>query len=716
MSRPPARGPRLTLFVTVLTLFLFSALLVGSGVTFTNYVHTRQTATRVASDTFDATIDRINERRLAFFAPVFLIAALLRNDPSFHQAMGPKEAIQPLIVSALTLNPQISAVYAGYENGNYFQILSISEAEKSFLARLGGPPPTRFAIQEIRADNDGVRIETWKFLDADHRQIGTLTDDRPTYDPRRRDWYREASAKPQNIARTPPYIFATTSQAGMTVARAFAGGVVGIDVTLDRLMAYVRSVRLNEEHRFVAFDDQNRLLAHFDPDQMFKPARPGDVQSTELATTADLTDPVAREAVQLFMRRGPYRMADLDVAGTDYLATVVRQVARDGGVFFVLYAAPLSDFQGTLADAAARSIPAALLIFALTLPAIVYLAHSISKPLTKLSGEAELIRSFQLDEPIQMNSRVREINTLIRSMSGMKGTIREVSKFVPKALVKDILESESLVAVGGTTRRISILFTDVKDFTPIAESVPAEDLMMNLSEYFEELASLIIRENGTVDKFIGDAIFAFWNAPLPVTGHERVACAAALKCHAASRRLNARWMKKGLPPWHTRFGVHVGEAVLGNVGSSDRIDYTAIGDTVNVAARLEGLNKYYGTCILASGQIADVCSHEFLFRRVDRSQPKGAGKPLDVFELLGMVDGPEECAVTPAMAKLVRDWNSVYEVYASKEWLRTLDAMEAFATDYPDDVVAGIYIDRVVGFLLDPPPKDWDGIIHFRKK
>jgi adenylate cyclase len=287
---------------------------------------------------------------------------------------------------------------------------------------------------------------------------------------------------------------------------------------------------------------------------------------------------------------------------------------------------------------------------------------------------------------------------------------------VPKALVKDILESESLVAVGGTTRRISILFTDVKDFTPIAESVPAEDLMVNLSEYFEELASLIIRENGTVDKFIGDAIFAFWNAPLPVTGHERVACAAALKCHAASRRLNARWMKRGLPPWHTRFGVHVGEAVLGNVGSSDRIDYTAIGDTVNVAARLEGLNKYYGTCILASGQIADVCSHEFLFRRVDRSQPKGAGKPLDVFELLGMVDGPEECAVTPAMAKLVRDWNSVYEVYASKEWLRTLDAMEAFVTDYPDDIVAGIYIDRVVGFLLDPPPKDWDGIIHFRKK
>jgi len=514
----------------------------------------------------------------------------------------------------------------------------------------------------------------------------------------------------------PPYIFATTSQPGMTIARAFAGGVIGVDVTLDRLMAYVRSVRSNEKHRFLAFDDQNRLLAHFDLDQMFKPLRPGDAQSIELATTADLTDPVAREAVQLFMRRGPYRMADLDIAGTEYLATVVRQVARDGGVFFVLYAAPLSDFQGTLADAAARSIPAALLIFILTLPAIVYLAHSISKPLAKLSGEAELIRSFQLEDPIKMESRVREINTLIRSMSGMKSTIREVSKFVPKALVKDILESENEVAVGGQTRRVSLLFTDVKDFLHIAEGVPAESLMVNLSEYFEELASLIIKDNGTVDKFIGDAIFAFWNAPLPVDRHEHVACATAVKCRRASRQLNERWIEKGLPPWHTRFGVHVGEAVLGNVGSSDRIDYTAIGDTVNIAARLEGLNKYYGTGILVSRQIADICSDEFLFRRIDRSQPKGAGKPLDVFELLGLIDGPEEYRVDPADAKLVRDWNEVYEVYASQDWLRTLDALEAFAAEHPEDVVAGIYLDRVIEFLLEPPPDNWGGIIRFSKK
>ena len=240
--------------------------------------------------------------------------------------------------------------------------------------------------------------------------------------------------------------------------------------------------------------------------------------------------------------------------------------------------------------------------------------------------------------------------------------------------------------------------------------------MASMSEYFEELASLIIRRNGTVDKFIGDAIFSFWNAPLKVARHEHAACVTALECRAASRSLNRSWTDKGLPAWHTRFGVHVGEAVLGNVGSSDRIDYTAIGDNVNISARLEGLNKYYGSSILVSGQIASICSNEFLFRHVDRSQPKGVGHSRDIFELLGTIDGSDEFRVTPAMSKLVQDWDHVYEVYASRDWMRTLDALEAFADVYPEDMLAGIYLDRVVGFLFEPLSANWDGSIHFSRK
>ncbi len=718
-SRP--RSSRLTLFVTVLSLFLAVALLVATAVTVTNYIETQKTAEKVADDTFRQTITRINEQRLAFFSPAFLLTTFLRNAPSLQTEDGSKDAVRQLIVASLSASPQISAAYAGYANGNFFHVLSITDSEKAVVEQLGGPPLTRFAVQEIKTAN-GARVQTWTFLDNEGRQIGALSQPSPAYDPRDRGWYRDAMENPKTIVRTLPYPFSATAQVGMTLAQALEhGGVVGVDITLDRLMMYIRSIRPNDAHRFVAFDDKNRLLAHFEPARMFKRTESsetgsGDSQTTELATTADLGDPVVQKAYQLFARGGPYRLATLDIDGTDYLATVDRQVGRDGGAFFQLYAAPLSDFQGTLAGAAGRSLPVALLVFLLTLPAIVYLARSISKPLIRLSREADLIRSFKLDDPIKMRSGVREVSTLIRSMSGMKNTIREVSKFVPKALVQDILENETQVVVGGETRRISVLFTDVKDFTPIAEGLSPDVLMANMSEYFEELASLIIRANGTVDKFIGDAIFAFWNAPLEVKRHEHAACLSALECRAASRRLNARWIDKGLPPWHTRFGVHVGEAVLGNVGSSDRIDYTAIGDNVNIAARLEGLNKYYGSSILVSGQIAAVCSDEFLFRHVDRSQPKGVGRPLDIFELLGTLNGPEEFRITPDMAKLVQDWDHVYEVYAGRDWLRALDTLEAFADQYPDDVLAGIYLDRVVGFMLEPPSEDWDGIIHFSKK
>lgn len=717
MNASPPRKQHLSLFVTVLSLFLIVALLVGTAVTVTNYFETRQTALKVAADTFQSTISRINEQRLAFFTPAYLLTTILRNAPSFQTSDGSKDAIRQLILTSLKGNPQISAAYVGYENGNFFHVLSITEAEKAFIEELGGPALTRFAIQEIRTDNSGARVQTWLFFDGDNRQVGTLTRQSPPYDPRGRGWYRDAMEHPKTVVRTLPYLFSATSQVGMTLAQALeGGGVVGVDISLDRLMLYIRSIRANDAHRFVAFDDKNRLLAHFEPGQLFKRSGSDGNPSIELATTADVSDPVLREGLRIFTRTGAYRLADFTVAGTPYLATVDRQVARDGGAFFQLYAAPLSDFQGTMADAAGRSIPIALLIFLLSLPAIIYLAQSISKPLVRLSKEAELIRSFQLNDPIKMHSRVHEVNTLIRSMSGMKGTIREVSKFVPKALVKDILESEGRVAVGGETRRVSILFTDVKDFTPIAEGMSPDGLTASMSEYFEDLASLIIEANGTVDKFIGDAIFAFWNAPLAVARHEHAACTTALRCRAASRHLNARWIESGLAAWHTRFGIHVGQAVLGNVGSSDRIDYTAVGDNVNIAARLEGLNKYYGSSILASGQIAAVCSDEFLFRHVDRSQPKGVGHPLDIFELLGTTDGTDEFRVTPQMTKLVRDWDNVYEVYASQDWLRALDALEAFADQYPEDVLAGIYLDRIVGFLLEPPPVAWDGIIRFSKK
>jgi adenylate cyclase len=378
------RDPRFTLFVTILTLFLSAALLVGVAVTAADYIQNHRNALKVASETFKEKIGRINERRLAFFAAPFAMVQQLRDDRVLRDPSGSSDPIPRTILSSLTMNPQISAVYAGYENGSFLHILSISDSEKSFIEGLGGPAATRFAIREIRAGSGG-RTESWRFLDAAAQQIGMLGDEVATFDPRRRDWYRDARAHPEKVVRNAPYVFAATGQMGMTLAAAIEGGAIGVDITLDRLMAYVRSVRSNETQRFVAFDERNRLLAHFDPEQMFKVTIENESRVVELITTADLRDPVIHQAAQIFARKGPYELERFRVDGSDYLATVANQVGRDGSPFYVLYAAPLSDFLGPLAHAAARSILTALAIFALALPAIIYFAHSISRPLRKLA-------------------------------------------------------------------------------------------------------------------------------------------------------------------------------------------------------------------------------------------------------------------------------------------------------------------------------------------
>ncbi|KJC53774.1 hypothetical protein UB31_07150 [Bradyrhizobium sp. LTSP849] len=144
MSQP--RPPRLTLFTTVLSLFLIVALLVGTAVTVTNYFETRRTALKVAAETFRSTINRINEQRLAFFTPAYLLTNVLRNMPSLQSSAGSKDAVRQLILSSLKVNPQISAIYVGYENGNFFHALSFSDSEKAFLEELQAPPLTRFAI------------------------------------------------------------------------------------------------------------------------------------------------------------------------------------------------------------------------------------------------------------------------------------------------------------------------------------------------------------------------------------------------------------------------------------------------------------------------------------------------------------------------------------------------------------------------------------------
>jgi adenylate cyclase len=238
-------------------------------------------------------------------------------------------------------------------------------------------------------------------------------------------------------------------------------------------------------------------------------------------------------------------------------------------------------------------------------------------------------------DPSPVTSYVKEIYELGSTVYLAQRAIWSFARFVPKEIVRRVIDNSISTELGGVREEITIVFTDVRDFTTIAESTDPDTLMRQTSRYFSALTDAFLAEGGTVDKFIGDAVMVFWNAPNPQPDHVGRACRAVLAGKAAAEILNSQFEAEGLRPFFTRFGVHVGEAVVGNLGSTERMNYTALGNTVNLASRLEGLNKQFGTAILVSEDVYLRVQHRFQFKALKSVTAKGMTKETRVFELVG---------------------------------------------------------------------------------
>jgi class 3 adenylate cyclase len=190
---------------------------------------------------------------------------------------------------------------------------------------------------------------------------------------------------------------------------------------------------------------------------------------------------------------------------------------------------------------------------------------------------------------------------------------------------------------------MTVLFADLQDFSSLAEQMTPNDLLAQLSVYFETVSQAIAEEHGTVDKFIGDGVMAFWGAPARRNDHVLRACCGALRSARRMQQLNADWRAQGRPPLRLRIGLHCAEVLVGNVGSSERLSYTAMGDGVNVAARLEGINKTFGTTICISDSVVEAVGSDIVARPIRKVQVKGRKHEFMIYELLGIrtTDDPE---------------------------------------------------------------------------
>jgi len=293
---------------------------------------------------------------------------------------------------------------------------------------------------------------------------------------------------------------------------------------------------------------------------------------------------------------------------------------------------------------------------------------------------------------------------LLKYTSEMEKNIRNIfSKFVPAEIIDDMVgRTQSASLLSGEKRNVAVIFSDIRSFTVISENNTPEDVVAFLNSFFEVMGNAIQKHGGTIDKFIGDAILAVFGAPQSYENNAERAVLAALEMFSSLSLLDTSNLK--LPPegLDIGIGIHEGDVIVGNIGSKDKFDYTVIGDTVNLASRLEGLTKHYRSHIIVSQSVRDKLSDTILFREIDSVRVKGKEIPTTIYKL-------ENIRKNIFSDDALKFYNKALSMYKIRNWDTAIEYFNRVLDIIPDDDVSQMYIDRCNSFKISPPPEDWNG-------
>lgn len=284
--------------------------------------------------------------------------------------------------------------------------------------------------------------------------------------------------------------------------------------------------------------------------------------------------------------------------------------------------------------------------------------------------------------------------------------------YLSPEFVNILLKKPDLLSLGGEEKELTVLFSDLKGFTSLSEVMPPSDLVSLLNEYLDGMTQIIFDHGGTLDKYEGDAVMAFWGAPLEDHEHARKAVSAALEMSRFSDSLSLKFQDEGRPAIKTRFGLNTGRVIVGNIGSQKRFDYTIIGDEVNLASRLESANKQYGTYLVISHSTYTLVRDHFMVRALDNLRVKGKERPVKVYEVLGRLNDSYELE----FKKMLDCYRQGFLAYTKREWKEALRLFEEGSGLKPDDGPTLTYIERCRYFLDNPPDDSWDGVFRLTTK
>ena len=568
-----------------------------------------------------------------------LIAGMAAADPALFRTEESRE----LLYRAVTSSEQIDAVYASFEDGYHRVVTRIDDDRRRSDPQI--PAAANWHSSYIDAVSAGENrrrhrtfFNTWPNV-VDEYSVATTFDERslPEY---------QAAKKTGSLAYAGPRINPDTGYPVISLmfpiirGGEFIGGI-GANVTLDLLSRFLERHRVSLNSITVIADlTDGQIIAY--------PEKRKEVRTVHdhliVATLSTISDMTLRAAYRQYLQtKTDSFMFKSPEGDREYSASFTNFPKSFSLPWQVIILTPTKDFIGSLITANRQMIALIVGLIAVELLVIRILATRLSRPIESISAQLRSIESWSFPDLAPEESKIREIAQLQSATSLLRRSLQSFSSFVPLDIVRQLIASGAPLTLGAEERFLTVFFSDLEDFSTHAEQLPPKQLLDRMSTYFKEVSGAISQEHGTVDKFIGDGVMAFWGAPDHRSDHVLRACAGALRAAHRMEAISDIWIEEGQERMRIRIGLHCANILVGNFGSSERLSYTVMGDGVNVASRLEGMNKVFGTTICVSDKLVDAIGREIICRPLRTIRVKGREGAFMIYELLGLrgSDDPE---------------------------------------------------------------------------
>jgi adenylate cyclase len=596
-----------------------------------------------------------------------------------------------VFLSQLQAQPSISWAAFGWPDGAFFAAHKLGDLglEMMEIGKVDGVVKRR--VDEYEVIVGDIEFQKRRFESTDYKVTG-------------QEWYKKGIQQNE-----PSWFEVTAFPVGLRPSIAYAGpvdvyqrrqGVLAVIIENTRLAQFLSQLSVGKSGAAFILGRDGAVIA----------APDSDADEVHMQRTDQPLLPVAQMA---FKQAGASPGDENDksrrmrmVSAGDGYAVTLTTLAFPGWTLATVI--PEAEFLGPIETTIRRLlIGLAFLVIASGILSAWLARRVIAQPLITVVDELRHVERFELDQVRRHPSRVVELANLSTAIADMAGGLAAFRKYIPADLVRTLLREGIEPRPGGSIRMLTVMFTDIAGFTGLSERL-GDQIIPLLSRYLDTVSREVTGHSGTIDKFIGDAVMAFWGAPTANPNHAVDACRAALACQSAL--LQSGLVDDHGRPVKVRIGINSGDMLVGNIGSEFRLNYTVIGDAVNVASRLEAANKEYGTEIIIGEETRRLAGDRIHVRELDRLVVYGRAGGLAIYELLGVAaDGTE----LPCWAVL---YKSALTAYRAQDFARAISLFHQVLAANGSDRPSQIMLERCREFLQSPPGEDWQAANAMKMK